>query len=74
MQQIYRRGARHRTPWTAEADAELTEKFGSGLTLKEVALKLERTQEAVRSRANILGVPVRSAPRLVPTTDAGAEG
>lgn len=71
----------HRAAWTAEADAELTRRLQAGELLGEVARAIGRTQEACRSRANILGVPVRSTLRKgrvgfhgegAPMTDAAA--
>ena len=54
---------RHGQSWTAEDDATLRRMCGDGAYLIDVARRLGRSQEAVRTRANILGVPVRSAPR-----------
>jgi hypothetical protein len=39
--------------------------FAEGAYLIDVARLLGRSQEAVRTRANILGVPVRSSPRAL---------
>ena len=38
---------------------------GQGMWLQDMARALGRSQEAVRTRANNLHVPVRSAPREV---------
>ncbi|PTQ11450.1 hypothetical protein CLG96_08360 [Sphingomonas oleivorans] len=54
--------ARHNHPWTAEADADLAARIARGDLLPDIARALERSQEAVRSRANILRLPVRSSP------------
>jgi hypothetical protein len=53
---------RHGRSWTAEDDATLREMCAEGAYLIDVARRLGRSQEAVRTRANILHVPVRSAP------------
>ena len=51
----------HRQPWDASADAELTRRIADGQLLREISMALGRTQEAVRSRANVLKLPVRSS-------------
>jgi hypothetical protein len=53
----------HGRNWTADDDAVLREMCAGGAYLIDVARCLGRSQEAVRTRANILRVPVRSAPR-----------
>lgn len=55
--------ARHGARWDEEADAELRMRFGQGELLPAVARAMSRSQEAVRTRANVLGVPVRSSNR-----------
>ena len=55
--------ARHKQPWTEEADAELHRRIANGELLPEIARAMERSQEAVRSRANVLKLPVRSTMR-----------
>jgi hypothetical protein len=55
--------ARHGARWDEEADAELRRRFGDGQLLPEVARAMNRSQEAVRTRANVLHVPVRSTRR-----------
>lgn len=47
--------------WDDEADAELTQRVAAGEFLPGMAKAMGRTQEALRSRANILGLPVRSS-------------
>lgn len=54
--------ARHGTRWDEAADAELRQRFAEGQLLPEVARAMNRSQEAVRTRANVLHVPVRSSP------------
>jgi hypothetical protein len=49
--------------WTAEADAELIARSARGELLPDMARAMGRTQEALRTRANMLGVPVRSSLR-----------
>lgn len=53
----------HRHRWTAEDDAELKRLFAAGAYTQDVAVKLGRSQEAVRTRAEMLGISIRSAPR-----------
>lgn len=53
----------HRGRWTPEEDARLIELFAQGCVLKEVSVALQRSQEAVRTRANVLRVAVTSGPR-----------
>ena len=55
----------HGRNWTADDDAVLREMCADGAYLIDVARRLGRSQEAVRTRANILHVPVRSAPRAL---------
>lgn len=52
----------HGRPWNEEADGELRRMLADGAMLPEIARAMGRTQEAVRSRANILKLPVRSSP------------
>jgi hypothetical protein len=54
---------RHGARWDEAADAELRRRFGEGQLLPEVAKAMNRSQEAVRTRANVLHVPVRSTRR-----------
>ena len=54
---------RHGARWDEAADAELRQRFGEGQLLPEVARAMNRSQEAVRTRANVLHVPVRSTLR-----------
>lgn len=54
---------KHRKVWTAEEDDLIRRSFAEGRFLHEVARMLERSQESVRTRANLLKVSVRSAPR-----------
>ncbi len=51
----------HRRAWTAEEDRILTEMIGKGELIGALANALGRTREAVRNRANLLGLPVRSS-------------
>lgn len=53
----------HRGRWTPEEDARLIALFAQGCVLKEVSAALQRSQEAVRTRANVLRVAVTSGPR-----------
>jgi hypothetical protein len=53
----------HGARWDAIADEELRRRFAEGELLPEVARAMNRSQEAVRTRANVLHIPVRSTPR-----------
>lgn len=53
----------HRGRWSPEEDARLIALFAQGCVLKEVSAALQRSQEAVRTRANVLRVAVTSGPR-----------
>jgi hypothetical protein len=53
--------AGHGSRWDDDADAELRRRVEAGQFLPEIAAGMGRTQEAVRSRANILKIPVRSS-------------
>ena len=55
--------AHHGQSWSAVEDETVRCLFADGAYLIDVARRLGRSQEAVRTRANILHVPVRSAPR-----------
>lgn len=52
----------HGRPWDEDADDELRRLIAGGAMLPEISRAMGRTQEAVRSRANILKLPVRSSP------------
>lgn len=54
---------RHGARWDEAADEELRRRFADGQLLPEVARAMSRSQEAVRTRANVLHIPVRSTPR-----------
>ena len=55
----------HRGVWTMAEDEALRHMAAQGTWLHDMASTLGRSQEAVRTRANILHIPVRSAPREV---------
>lgn len=54
---------RHGARWDEAADAELRARFAAGELLPDVARAMNRSQEAVRTRANVLHIPVRSTAR-----------
>jgi hypothetical protein len=54
---------RHGARWDEAADEELRRRFAEGQLLPEVARAMNRSQEAVRTRANVLHIPVRSTER-----------
>jgi len=53
----------HGSRWTAEEDDRLRVLAETGAFLPAMARALGRSQESVRTRANILKVPVRSSDR-----------
>jgi hypothetical protein len=60
---FYEKRTRHGARWDEAADEELRRRFANGELLPDVARAMNRSQEAVRTRANVLHVPVRSTPR-----------
>ena len=54
---------RHGARWDEAADEELRRRFAEGQLLPEVARAMNRSQEAVRTRANVLHIPVRATVR-----------
>jgi hypothetical protein len=59
----FEKRTRHGARWDETADEELRRRFAEGQLLPEVAKAMNRSQEAVRTRANVLHVPVRSTRR-----------
>ena len=57
---MFKRGAKHGAKWTPEDDAVLRNSCEAGDYLEDIAKRLERSIESVRTRANVLGVPCRS--------------
>ena len=55
----------HRGIWTEAEDESLRQMAAKGVFLHAMAEALGRSQEAIRTRANLLHIPVRSAPREV---------
>lgn len=68
MIRMIQKRERHGARWDEAADAELRRRFGEGQLLPEVARAMNRSQEAVRTRANVLHIPVRSTPRRAQPT------
>lgn len=54
---------KHQTRWTPEEDAELRRRCEAGEYLIDMAKAMGRSQESLRTRCNVLGIPCRSAPR-----------
>lgn len=54
--------AAHRRPWTDADDALLKTLILGGELIGPIAMALGRTREAVRNRANSLGLSVHSSP------------
>lgn len=52
----------HGSRWTPEEDAELRRRCEAGDYLNDIAKAFGRSQESVRTRANVLGIACRSAP------------
>lgn len=48
--------------WTSEEDAELRRRCEAGEYLIDIAKVMGRSQEGLRTRCNVLGIPCRSAP------------
>jgi hypothetical protein len=56
---------RHRAPWDEAAEDELRRRVADGEFLPEIARAMGRSQEAIRTRANLLHIPVRFAARRI---------
>lgn len=52
----------HRQPWTTDEDRVLAGMIAEGELIAPIATVLGRTREAVRNRANLLGMSVQSSP------------
>ena len=52
----------HRRPWTPEEDRLLAAMIGESELIGPIANILGRTREAVRTRANLLGLSIQSSP------------
>jgi hypothetical protein len=60
----------HRAAWDAAAEAELRQRVEAGEFIPGIARAMGRSQEAIRTRANLLGISVRyAAKRIVPHRD-----
>jgi hypothetical protein len=58
---------RHRATWDAANESELRQRVEAGEFLPGIARSMGRSQEAIRTRANLLGIPVRyAAKRIIP--------
>lgn len=56
---------RHRAMWDAAAESELRRRVDAGEFLPGIARAMGRSQEAIRTRANLLGIPVRFAAKRI---------
>lgn len=56
---------RHRAAWDATAEDDLRHRVAAGEFLPGIARAMGRSQEAIRTRANLLGIPVRYAERRI---------
>jgi hypothetical protein len=64
---------RHRATWDAESEEELRRRVANGEFLPDIARAMGRSQEAIRTRANLLGIPVRyAAKRIAPNRERSA--
>jgi hypothetical protein len=62
--------ARHRAAWDGSAEEELRQRVEAGEFIPGIAHAMGRSQEAIRTRANLLGISVRyAARRIVPNRD-----
>jgi hypothetical protein len=61
---------RHRAAWDAASENELRQRVAAGEFTPDIARAMGRSQEAIRTRANLLGISVRyAAKRLVPNRE-----
>jgi hypothetical protein len=56
---------RHRATWDAATENELRQRVAAGEFLPGIARSMGRSQEAIRTRANLLGIPVRFAAKRI---------
>jgi len=56
---------RPRAAWDAPAEDELRQRVAAGEFLPGIARAMGRSQEAIRTRANLLGIAVRYAERRI---------
>jgi hypothetical protein len=62
--------ARHRAAWDAATENELRQRVEAGEFTPSIARAMGRSQEAIRTRANLLGISVRyAAKRVVPNRE-----
>jgi hypothetical protein len=61
---------RHRASWDEAAENELRQRVAAGEFIPAIARAMGRSQEAIRTRANLLGISVRYAEkRIMPRRD-----
>ena len=56
---------RHRATWDVATENELRQRVQAGEFLPGIARSMGRSQEAIRTRANLLGIPVRFAEKRI---------
>ena len=56
---------RHRAAWDEAAENELRRRLAAGEFVPEIARAMGRSQEAIRTRANLLRIPVRFSARRI---------
>ena len=49
--------------WTPEDEARLKELAGQGMYLRQIALRLRRSESSIRKRARQLGIRLPNTPR-----------
>ena len=49
--------------WTEEDEAKLKELAGQGIYLRNIALKLKRSESSIKKRSRELGIKVQLTPR-----------
>ena len=63
---------RHRATWDEAAENELRQRVEAGEFIPAIARSMGRSQEAIRTRANLLGISVRFAERRITSSRRGA--
>ena len=58
--------ARHGNDWSEEEKRLLVESLAAGMTIREVAAKLQRSQTAVHSKAVVMGLGSKRTRRASP--------
>ena len=59
--------------WTAADDAKLLELAGKGVYLRNIAIRLRRSESSIKKRATLLGIRVPRTPRPSFNLERGAK-